>query len=652
MDIKKKNNLKENKKDKKKRKLFDLQLSDNSKKKLKKTVQIILVSLLFLIIIVTASVFITLKKVKMLQKNFSGFFEQLRNEQFVNAKTQLDLVKGDIVNIKASYDIFTFVNKLPIFGNYYKDGSALLSASENFINSLGIVTETLITEKSKLAEMSEDSEQKPDGILGELNIFLRYSPSIASSAGKIRDEMVIARAKLEEIQPSDYPEQLLGKNVRLHIDDFLKAIDNGILVLNKGQDLISIIPSISGFNDKRKYLILFQNNKELRPTGGFMTAYTIAEFQSGNFFTEDSSDIYDLDERYEPEIPAPEPIIENLQGPYIENGNLKLRDMNWNPDFPTSMELFLRELEKVGINDMDGVIALDTQVLVDIIDVIGEINVPGYGGYSNNIVELCDCEQIIYELEHFADREGPIVWSENEPGKIVHAPENYDDRKKIIGPMMNTIVGNILNLRKTKYPALFNAIMGDLREKHILLYMIDDHEQKALGKMNISGEMVEAEDDYIYVNDANLGGKKANLYVTHQVDQIVEVAENGSIVKTVKLTYTNPKPQNNWLNTVLPNYLRIYVPYGSEIIEYKGFDYFDEPYEELGKTVFAGLLTVRPKGITIVTIKYSLPFAVKSGYNLYLQKQPGKISPVYSVSFDKHTKEFYLDTDKVITIDL
>ena len=88
--------------------------------------------------------------------------------------------------------------------------------------------------------------------------------------------------------------------------------------------------------------------------------------------------------------------------------------MNWSPDFSESMELFSEEIEKAGIKDIDGIIAVDTQVLVYLLEVLGPIEVPGYGKFSNEEVAECNCPQVIYELESFADLEGPIVWSESD----------------------------------------------------------------------------------------------------------------------------------------------------------------------------------------------------------------------------------------------
>ena len=158
-------------------------------------------------------------------------------------------------------------------------------------------------------------------------------------------------------------------------------------------------------------MVLFQNDKELRPTGGFLTAYSIAKVDKGRFTPVLSDDIYNLDSKYTPTVAAPEPFYKYLKGPYVISRKYKLRDMNWSPDFSESMSLFVKEAEKAGIKKIDGVIAVDTQFLVNLLDVLGTIGVPGYGDFSTKIVSQCNCPQVIYELESFADIEGPIVWS-------------------------------------------------------------------------------------------------------------------------------------------------------------------------------------------------------------------------------------------------
>ena len=323
--------------------------------------------------------------------------------------------------------------------------------------------------------------------------------------------------------------------------------------------------------------------------------------------------------------------------------------MNWSPDFEVSMDTFSKEVQKTGIDKVDGIIAVDTQMLVYLLEVLGKVSVPGYGDFSTEIVPECKCPQVVYELESFADQEGAVVWSENEPGKIVFAPENYGARKKIIGPLMNSILSATLGQPDEKMPALFEAAIKSFTEKHALFYLFNDEAQSAVKAFGVAGDVKEYDGDYLYINDANLGGRKSNLYVTQEVVQGV-VKKDGYIEKTLEITYKNPEKQDGWLNSVLPNWLRIYVPKGSEIISTEGLENVQDTYEEFGKTVFAGYVEVRPLGVAKAIIKYKVPVVIGKDYKLMIQKQPGKDTSLYTLNYGKISNEFLLKIDKEIRI--
>jgi hypothetical protein len=326
--------------------------------------------------------------------------------------------------------------------------------------------------------------------------------------------------------------------------------------------------------------------------------------------------------------------------------------MNWSPDFSESMKLFTTEAQKAGIKDIDGVIAVDTQTLVYLLDAIGEVGVSGFGNFSTKIMPECNCPNVIWELESFASMEGPVVWSPTEPGKIIYAPPNYNIRKKIIGPLMNSILANAMGQPKDKLPGLFEAAFKSFNERHVLFYLFDDKAQAGVESFGIAGRIKEYNGDYLHINDANLGGRKSNLYTTQEVEQEIEIAKDGTIEKTVTITYKNPQKQDGWLNSVLPNWTRVYVPKGSTLIAVEGFEDKAEPYEELGKTVFAGFFQLRPEGVSKITLKYKLPFKFKKEYKMYIQKQPGAAKPLYTINLGRKSEEFFLVTDKEIKIGL
>jgi len=149
-----------------------------------------------------------------------------------------------------------------------------------------------------------------------------------------------------------------------------------------------------------------------------------------------------------------------------------------------------------------------------------------------------------------------------------------------------------------------------------------------------------------------LGGRKSNLYAYEDVTQDVEISGDGTVTKTVSITYQNPEKQDGWLNSVLPTWVRVYVPKGSELISSEGLEKSEAPYEDLGKTVFAGFFKLRPEGVSKVTLKYKLPFKVSKEYKLLIQKQPGTDGFLYTVNVGKQMEEFKLTTDKELKFGL
>jgi len=567
-------------------------------------------------------------------------------------KIELADTKVKLDEFDKSYQNISWTKFIPYLGIFVRDGQHFIKAGKEGLGAGDLVIKAIepyadIIGFTGGSQANSGQETAQDRI----NFIIKSIPELTPQADKIAKKMEVIKAGLDQIDASRYPEKIFGKDIRVRLEEGLALSDEITLLVINGKPLLENANFLLGVDKPRNYLIIFQNDKELRPTGGFITAYTIAKVQNGKFEPVLSSDIYNLDSKYTPSVPAPDPIINYLKGPYVANRKLRLRDMNWSPDFSESMKLFTEEAKKVGVKNIDGVIAVDTQLLVYLLNVLGEIGVSGYGNFSTKIVADCNCPQVIFELESFADIEGPIVWSENEPGKIVYAPANYDNRKKIIGPLMNSVLANTLGQPKEKLPALFEAILKSITEKHVVFYLLDDKSQKAVEQFGIAGRIENFDGDYLHINDANLGGRKSNLYVTQEVTQEIEIKKDGSVEKTLTVLYKNPEKYDGWLNSVLPNWVRVYVPKGSELMDFEGVEEKEEPYEDLGKEVFAGFFKLRPEGVSKVVFKYKLPFKISGNeYKILIQKQPGTNTPLYTLKIGKREEEFFLATDKEMNL--
>jgi len=178
--------------------------------------------------------------------------------------------------------------------------------------------------------------------------------------------------------------------------------------------------------------------------------------------------------------------------------------------------------------------------------------------------------------------------------------------------------------------------------------------------LNASGRIKEYDGDYLHVNDSNFAGAKSNMFIKESFDQQIEIATDGTITKTLTIDYKNPAPPSNCnleagelcLNGLYRDWIRVYVPKGSELIEVKGSEIQAKTYEDLGKTVFEAFYgdqsPLRPQGKAQLIFKYKLPFKYDNSqpYKLLIQKQPGTYGYENTINFKGKQENFDLKTDK------
>ena len=611
------------------------------------------VFLTFLFLTIGIPVLLTFQKVIRLEKSLTKLADSTKSQDLGQIKTSLDATRKELKGFRSSYTLLSWTRVIPFLGYYVTDLGHVATAFEAGLDAGDIVLAT-IRPYSDLLGFRGEGEQGEESLDGaktaqdRIDFIVSSLPELLPKMDEISQKMKMMATEISAINPDRYPEKVRGKVIRANIKSAKWLADQTATLLVDGKPVIEQAPYLLGMDSPRTYMVLFQNDKELRPTGGFMTAYSIMKVDKAQFSPVLSSDIYSLDAQYKPSITAPDPFIKYIKGPYVLSDKLRLRDMNWSPDFAVSMQAFVPMIKEAGVDGIDGIIAVDTQLLVNILDVIGPIGVPGFGDFSTKIIPECNCAQVIYELESFADVEGPIIWDPL-TGVILQKPKNSDNRKKIIGPLMNSVLSNAMGQPKDKLAPLFESIYRSLLEKHVLFYMMDGDKQKAMSDFGLGGTLIDYDGDYLHINDANLGGRKSNLYASEEVEQDI-VIENGIVTKTVTITYKNPEKQDGWLNSILPTWVRVYVPKGSQLITSEGLEAKAEPYEDLGKTVFAGFFQLRPEGMAKVTFKYTLPIKVSKEYKLLIQKQPGTDGFLYTIKLGKYTDEFYLKMDKEIKI--
>ena len=570
------------------------------------------------------------------------------NELIVNVQAQ-DLIKAKensaklktkIVEIQSKYQGLVFLKTIPFLGAYVADGQHGLSAAVSGVNAIDKLI-VAVEPYSDLLGFKTDSKNLvevksiEDRIVFLVNTLGKISPQLDSSSGDVTK----ARDELSAIDARRYPETFMGKTVRGKIVGLQDTANSMATLVGQAKPLIDLLPALLGNPDQKTYMLLFQNDNELRPTGGFLTAYAYLQVTKGKITPLNSFNIYDLDARFGKNVPAPEPIVK-----YLNETRWNLRNMNMSPDFKVSMDIFNKYIHDInGLPHIDGIIALDTEVPVKLLDVLGTIGVGGWGNFSSKNDPRCDCPQVVYELENLITK--PI------PGVRV-------ERKAVLGPLMHSILANAMGSPKHLWPKFLNIGLDAIAQKHLIFYFFEDKNQKAAESFNAAGRIQDYAYDYLHLNDSNFGGAKSDLFITRDVEQ--EITTSGSkVTKKVTITYTNPHKGSNCnleagqlcLNGVYRDYVRLYVPKGSKLTRVVGSEVKENTFEDLGKTVFDAFFAMRPESSSKLVFEYELPSLKVKPYRLLIQKQPGVNTIKQSITLDGRPTTFDLTRDRELVLE-
>ena len=551
------------------------------------------------------------------QSHASAMMAAFESRDLALAESELANLKSSISSAKSSYNGVGPLRAVPLLGSYLKDFDHILNAGEKG-TEVGDLILTAIRPYADIMGFSGTSggdlqlATAEDRIIFVAETVEKLSPQMDQISGKLQE----INTEFQAINENRYPVSVGGKPVRERIVTLKNTVAGTAESIGQFQPIIKLLPDLLGNPEPKKYLIMFQNDAELRPTGGFLTAYATMSILKGKITPGVSEDIYTLDAGFKKKIPAPDPIKKYL--PLVYNWNL--RDMNLSPDFKESMDTFTTHMQDSSARpEYDALIAIDTEVPVRILKVLGPIGVPGFGGkFSAENDPRCDCPQVIYELEN-----------------IITKPtyEIREGRKSILGPLMNSMLANMMGSPKTKWAEFFNIFVASIKEKHLLMYFKDESKQNAVEVLGAAGRINDYVGDYLHVNDTNFAGAKSNMFVTQEVEQTVSIGQDGSLTKKLVLTYKNPRKGDNCnleagllcLNGILRDWQRIYVPKGSVLKSAKGYELDMITSEEFGKTVFDGFFTLSPQSVKKLEVEYTVPAGTVQGndYKLLIQKQPG-----------------------------
>ncbi len=571
---------------------------------------------------------LTMAKSDILAKNFqeSSFRFSQAYDKFSEISKEINDLGGILVGPAR---FVPFVSKL-------SSGSYMAQAGKD-ISQVGILAGQVAQSMDKIKNPLKDANDA-NASVSFLKIFQDTDKNLKQIATLLAD----AQDNLDKINLDDIPEAQRAQFVNLKdqlpgISDFLNAfLDNS-----------RVFTDILGGDGPRKYLFLFQNNQEMRATGGFIGTYGLMDISNGRIRKFFIDGIYNPDGQLKEKVVPPIP-IQKISAAW------SLHDSNWFPDFPVSAEKAAWFFEKDGGPTVDGVITMTPEVMQKLLAVTGPIDMPEY----NMTIDQNNFEDAVQqEVEVDYDK------TQNQPKKII-----ADLAPKILDKIFNA--KDFATMAKT-----MDVLMESLKEKQILIYSRNYNIEKILSEEGWSGEILDAPKDYISVINTNINGYKTDGVIDESINHKADIQPDGSVIDTVTITrhHNGGNSQYDWYNKVNADYMRVYVPKGSQLISAEGQTReFDSPpldydalgfkrdpqvqseedsthvdeesgtriYDDANKTVFANWAYVSPQETVVVKYKYLLPFKIFSDskiadtYSLVAQKQSGSIGSKLETEVD------------------
>lgn len=525
------------------------------------------------------------------------------------------------------------VKIVPVKGGEVSSAEKLLKAGEA-VSLAGQYVARAFTPLTSLTEKETEDTNTP---LNFTTVLLLANTNLKPAISELeRANYYLQKVSLNAL-PDQYQEQFLV--IKENLPQLTASLKN---VLESSDLLLEIL----GHDSTRRYLFVFQNNAELRPTGGFIGSFALITLDQGVMkeLEVPGGGSYDLSGWLKEQVIAPKPL-------HLVNPHWYFQDANWFPDFPASAKKLIWFFNESGGPSVDGVIALTPNVIESLLELSGPI-------------DLTEKYGEIISKDNFR----AVIQEESEK-KFAETRES----KKIISELTPLVFNKILELDYLKQLQVLAVLNSLLKEKHLLLFFTDDQLEKSIISRGWGGEIKEASQDYLSIINTNISGGKTDLAMEELINYKVNIQKDGKARATVTVTRihkgTEGEPFSGIKNI---DFMRFYVPKGAKLIEANGFERIDprkflypnEGYkededlkriegnaiideasgvrinDEFNKTVFGHWIGTEPGKSSQVSITYELPFKIEpeglfsnsASYSLLVQKQPGTKGSIFTAS--------------------
>ncbi|WP_307794389.1 DUF4012 domain-containing protein [Arthrobacter cavernae] len=353
------------------------------------------------------------------------------------------------------------------------------------------------------------------------------APSVAAAAHAVR----VSAERLEAINPGTLFPQVAEPLVQAR--EQLRAVSG---TLDSAAEASRLAPAMLGSGETRRYLLLIQNNAEIRASGGIPTALAVLTMDKGKLTlgAQTTADGLGKQDKALPVDVEQERIYSTRLGTYMQ-------DVNLTPDFPTAARTAQNMWAAKTGERLNGVISIDPIALGFILDSTGPVKLKdssvlalSKGGLPTELTG----KNVVHTL--LSD-----VYA-----KIEKPAEQDAYFAAVAKEIFMALAGGQGN-----HKGLIDGIAKGVEQHRILLWSADAAEQSTIAQYplsgSISGPSVPAAQFGVYFNDGT--GAKMDYYVKRTAQLVRQCTDGDYASYTVRVTSTNTAPAD--AATSLPKYV-------------------------------------------------------------------------------------------------
>ena len=536
--------------------------------------------------------------------NASDAFQQaIKN--FDEVKNELWFLSTDKSYYSAQNNIGSSVKALIVGGEHFT------SAGKHFLDAL------------------EEFNKVPLYFVSKNNNPQTNSPSLTDTLknGLNKTDLAIKEIDLASHELATVKEKNLPGEIAPRVAAVKSQVQSVSDTLNATASHFPALLKLLGDQYPHRYLILLQNNNEIRPSGGFIGSYVIMDIDKGLIKKLDIQDVYDIDGQFKEVIEPPD---------YMKQftANWRFRDSNYSADFPTSASEAKWLLAREGGPTVDTVIAINQGLLQDLLKITGPVQVGTFGKLDSENYNLL----LSYVIEG-------KIWGPKDPKHIL----------KLFIPAFEKEIMKEQNIGKVG-SALYKAV----QQKHIMMYSADGDIEGLFDSLGVSGRTYQnkPDEDYFSVINFSAGGTKSDLFMEENILHDTYIDKNGNLTDEVTIKRTH-----QWTNAVyfqwkkilqsygfsqMPDQLidilgrgrnksliKIYVPEGSILLNSTDPNLSLQYDKDVKKSYFLTTMEVTAGKTGYLRFKYRLPFLLDfnnaaTTYKLIAEKQPGSRGSIFT----------------------